>query len=141
MGLGTSLFLIALGAILDFAVDATLPGFSIHAVGLILMLVGAIGAVLSLFYWNEWGGFHRRTVYHQSTVHQPVVQRTAYESTPVVSQPVVSQPVVSQPVVSQPVVSQPVVAQPVVGQVQRPVYREEVAPVAGQRRVVEEEIS
>jgi hypothetical protein len=124
MGLGTSLFLIALGAILDFAVDATVPGFSIHAVGLILMLVGAVGAVLSLFYWNEWGGFHGRgrTVYHQSSVHQPVVQRTAYESTPVVAQPVVSQPVVTQPVVAQPVAGQPVVSQV-------------------QRRVVEEEIS
>lgn len=131
MGLGTSLFLIALGAILDFAVDVTLPGLSIHAVGMILMLVGVVGAVLSLFYWDAWGGFHGRTVYRQTSVSQPVTQRVYQE--PVVSQPVVSQPVVAQPAVVQPVVSQPAV--------QRTVYGDGVAaPQPVERRVVREEI-
>lgn len=67
MGLRTSLFLIAVGAILDFAVSVTTvgwgPGFNIHTVGVILMVVGLLGALLSLVFWGSWGGFHRSTVY------------------------------------------------------------------------------
>jgi hypothetical protein len=63
MGVGTSIFLIALGAVLDFAVSVDTPGFNINTIGLILMVVGAIGLVVSLFFWNSWGGFgSRRTV-------------------------------------------------------------------------------
>lgn len=50
MPLGTSIFLIAVGAILRYAVTATASGVSIHTVGLILMIVGAVGLVISLFY-------------------------------------------------------------------------------------------
>jgi hypothetical protein len=60
MGLGTSLFLIAVGAILDFAVSVDTQGFNIHTIGVILMVVGAIGVVLSLIFWSSWGGFNRR---------------------------------------------------------------------------------
>ena len=49
MGIGTSLFLIAVGAILYFAVNASVSGISIATVGLILMIVGVIGLVISLF--------------------------------------------------------------------------------------------
>jgi hypothetical protein len=49
VGTGTSLVLIAVGAILAFAVDATVSGIEIHTVGIILMVVGAIGLVISLF--------------------------------------------------------------------------------------------
>ena len=49
MEIGTSLFLIAVGAILNFAVTATVSGVKIATVGLILMIVGAIGLVISLF--------------------------------------------------------------------------------------------
>lgn len=56
MGLGTSLFLIAVGAILDFAVTVTTKGFNINKIGLILMIVGIIGLVLSLIFWRSWGG-------------------------------------------------------------------------------------
>jgi hypothetical protein len=64
MGLGTSLFLIAVGAILSFAVSVQTQGFDLHTIGLILMVVGAIGAVISLIFWSSWGGFHssRETV-------------------------------------------------------------------------------
>jgi hypothetical protein len=59
MGIGTSLFLIAVGAILDFAVNVSnTQGFNIHTIGVILMVVGAIGVVLSLVFWSSWGGFH-----------------------------------------------------------------------------------
>ena len=56
MGLGTSLFLIALGAILDFAVHVSANGFNINTIGLILMIVGALGLVLSMVFWGSWGG-------------------------------------------------------------------------------------
>ena len=48
MGIGTSIFLIALGAILKFAVTASVSGIELATVGVILMIVGAIGLVLSL---------------------------------------------------------------------------------------------
>ena len=48
MRLGSSLFLIAVGAILYFAVTATLVGIDIQTVGLILMVIGVIGFVLTL---------------------------------------------------------------------------------------------
>lgn len=57
MGIGVSLILIAAGAILTWAVDATVSGVNIHAVGVILMVVGIIGLVLSLVFWSSWGGF------------------------------------------------------------------------------------
>ena len=48
MGIGTSIFLIAVGAILRYAVDVTVEGVEIDTVGLILIVVGAIGLVISL---------------------------------------------------------------------------------------------
>ncbi len=61
MGLGTSLVLLAIGAILDFAVQVNTPGFNVHTVGVVLMVVGVLGIVLSLVFWNSWGGFGNRT--------------------------------------------------------------------------------
>jgi len=48
MGIGTSIFLIAVGAILRYAVNVTVQGVEIDTVGLILMVVGIIGLVISL---------------------------------------------------------------------------------------------
>ena len=62
MGLGTSLFLIAVGAILAFAVSVEADGFDINTIGMILMIVGILGAILSAIYWNSWGGFRGRRV-------------------------------------------------------------------------------
>ena len=49
MTLGSSLFLIAVGAILYFAVDATISGLEISTVGIILIVVGIVGLLISLF--------------------------------------------------------------------------------------------
>jgi hypothetical protein len=49
MSLGASLFLIAVGAILHFAVTATLAGIDIQVVGTILMIVGVVGFAISLW--------------------------------------------------------------------------------------------
>jgi hypothetical protein len=54
VGIGTSLFLIAVGAILYFAVNASISGLSIATVGLILMIVGVIGLLISLFFLSSW---------------------------------------------------------------------------------------
>ena len=70
METGTSLFLIALGAILYFAVDATISGLEITTIGLILMIVGVIGLLISLFMLSS----RRRTVVHE----RPVVREREY---------------------------------------------------------------
>ena len=54
MPLGTSIFLIAVGAILRYAVTASVSGIDIATVGLILMIVGVVGLVLSLLYMFAW---------------------------------------------------------------------------------------
>jgi hypothetical protein len=54
VGIGTSLFLIAVGAILYFAVNASISGLSIATIGLILMIVGVIGLLISLFFLSSW---------------------------------------------------------------------------------------
>ena len=67
MGLGVSLLLIALGAILTWAVETEVSGLDIKVVGVILMIVGAVGFVVSLVFWSSWGGpgyvARRRTTY------------------------------------------------------------------------------
>jgi len=52
MGIGVSIFLIALGAILTFAVHATLSGVSIQTIGVILMIAGALGLIVTLLVWG-----------------------------------------------------------------------------------------
>ena len=67
MGLGVSIFLIAVGAILAFAVNAEVSGLEVTTIGWILLIVGIIGAVLSMIFWSSWGGpggyRSRRTTY------------------------------------------------------------------------------
>ncbi len=63
MGLGVGLILIAVGAILTWAVDVTVTGVNVHAVGVILLIVGFAGAILSMIFWSSWAGpgyFSRR---------------------------------------------------------------------------------
>ncbi len=62
MGIGTSLFLIALGAILRFAVHVSTRGFNLHTVGLILMVIGVIGLLISLVWMAIWADRRRRVV-------------------------------------------------------------------------------
>lgn len=50
MATGTSIFLIALGAILTFAVDASVSGLDLQTVGVILMIAGVIGVIVSLIW-------------------------------------------------------------------------------------------
>jgi hypothetical protein len=57
MGMGVSLLLVAAGAILVWAVNATVSGVELTTIGWILLIVGAVGALLSLIFWSSWGGF------------------------------------------------------------------------------------
>ena len=57
MGIGVSLILIAVGAVLAFAVDVSTSGFNLNTIGYILLIVGALGVLISLMFWSTWGGF------------------------------------------------------------------------------------
>ena len=57
MGIGVSIFLLAVGAILTFALNAEVSGINLDTVGIILMIVGVIGLVMSAMFWSTWGGF------------------------------------------------------------------------------------
>ncbi|HYH50504.1 MAG TPA: DUF6458 family protein [Acidimicrobiia bacterium] len=59
MGIGLSLFLLAAGAILTFAVDVTTEGFDLDTIGVILMVVGGLGLLLFLTVWGSWGADRR----------------------------------------------------------------------------------
>jgi hypothetical protein len=68
MGISTSLLLSAVGAILLWAVNVTASGINVHMIGAILLVVGIIGFVLSLFFWSTWGGFGRADRVAETTV-------------------------------------------------------------------------
>ncbi len=57
MGISLSILLVAIGAILTWAVSAEVTGVDIQAVGVILLVVGLLGFVVSLVFWSSWGGF------------------------------------------------------------------------------------
>jgi hypothetical protein len=50
MTIGTSLFLIAVGAILKYAVTTNVEGINLHTAGLVLMIVGGVGLVLGVYF-------------------------------------------------------------------------------------------
>lgn len=62
VALGTALFLIAVGAVLRFAINASTHGVNIHTIGVILMIVGGVGLIISLFWMTVWADRRRRTV-------------------------------------------------------------------------------
>jgi hypothetical protein len=89
MGLVVSMVMITIGAVMRFAVSATAEGIDVHMVGVILMLVGILGAVLSIAFWASWGGFNniggRRTTVVTSapvvTAAPTTVERTVVRQT------------------------------------------------------------
>ena len=62
MSIGASIFLLVVGAILTFAVNVTTEGFNINTVGIILMVAGVIGLLLSLLFWSSFSPYRRRRV-------------------------------------------------------------------------------
>jgi hypothetical protein len=67
MGIGGSIFLLALGAILAFAVNADISGIDITIVGYVLMLAGLVGIIVTIWFWNS----RRRTVVEEA---RPVIR-------------------------------------------------------------------
>lgn len=65
MGIGISLVLIAIGAILAYAVEVEVQGINLTTVGVILMIVGGIGAVLSLLFWSAFGAARTQRRIHR----------------------------------------------------------------------------
>jgi hypothetical protein len=56
VGIGVSILLIAVGAILIWGVTGEVSGFDVDAIGVILLVVGALGLLLSMIFWSSWGG-------------------------------------------------------------------------------------
>ena len=76
MGIGVSVFLIAVGAILTFAIDAEVAGINIDVIGIILMIAGALGLLWTLLIWgprqrNSTVVDERRPVEHRVYDDQP----------------------------------------------------------------------
>jgi hypothetical protein len=75
VGIGGSIFLIAVGAILAFAVKASLGFISIQVVGWVLMAAGVVGLILTLWFWNS----RRRTVVTSRQVPLPEQRQRVVE--------------------------------------------------------------
>jgi len=60
VGIGVSVFLLAVGAIMTFALNVTAQGIDLDTVGIILMVVGAVGLLLSLLFWSSVAPFGSR---------------------------------------------------------------------------------
>jgi hypothetical protein len=70
MRIGSSLFLIAVGAVLRFAVTVSSSAVNLHTVGVILMIVGAIGLLFSLLWLGVWSDRDERTVRRHTYVER-----------------------------------------------------------------------
>ena len=79
---GVSLFLVAAGAILAWAVRVTVPGVDMHMIGIILIVVGAIGALSSLVFWSGPLSRRRSTVVREDPVvgRQAVIEDDRYSA-------------------------------------------------------------
>lgn len=86
MGISVSILLIAVGAILTWGVTAEAEGLDVNAIGVILMIVGVLGLVLSMMFWSSWGGFRRRTAYVDGGVPAPPAAPAAPRRTTVVEE-------------------------------------------------------
>jgi hypothetical protein len=63
MGIGVGLLLIAIGAVLAFAVTAHVNGVDVVTVGWILMAVGLVGVVLDMMWWHSWNAWRGGPAY------------------------------------------------------------------------------
>jgi hypothetical protein len=70
MGLGASIIIFAIGAILTFGVTVDAQGIDLDAIGVILMIVGIVGALLSALFLSSWAPY-RTAVFRERTVADP----------------------------------------------------------------------
>jgi hypothetical protein len=71
LGISTSIVVFAVGAIMRFAVTVQSSNFNVHAIGVILMVVGAVGFVISLVFWSSWGGVGGGRSRYRAVIRQP----------------------------------------------------------------------
>ncbi len=80
MGIGTSIFLIAVGAILRYAVTTNVEGVDLDIVGLILMIAGVVGLIVTTFWMTMWADRRRGAVVgERAVVREPVREREVVE--------------------------------------------------------------
>ena len=72
MGIGTSIFMIAVGAILYFAVNVDISGLELSTIGLILMILGIVGLVISFFMMSQ--ASRRGVVTDRPVAREPVAR-------------------------------------------------------------------
>jgi hypothetical protein len=74
LSVGISIVLLAVGAVLTFAVEVTTSGFNLHSVGIILMVAGGLGLVLSLLLWSSLSPDRRGadTVVEERTIQRDI---------------------------------------------------------------------
>jgi uncharacterized protein DUF6458 len=77
--IGTSIFLIAAGAILRYAVTADVEGINLDTAGLILMIVGVIGLLFSLLWMTIWADRRRDRVVGDRVVAEPAARERVVE--------------------------------------------------------------
>ncbi|MGE0600034.1 MAG: DUF6458 family protein [Dehalococcoidia bacterium] len=71
MGIGISIFFIAVGAVLTWGVTDTTPGIDVAAVGVILMLVGLVGLALTLAFWSSFSPFPHGSPFRRNYASGP----------------------------------------------------------------------
>jgi hypothetical protein len=59
MGIAASIVVIAVGAILTFALEREAEGINLDTVGIIMMILGGFGLVVSILFWSSWGPYRR----------------------------------------------------------------------------------
>ncbi len=108
MGIGVSIFLLASGAILSFGVEEQPSGVNLDTIGIILMLIGGLGLLLSLLLfddWRPWGrdrvAYDDRRVYDTDRVtYERALPEEVVESEPLPRRPVGTEPLVRRRVTS-----------------------------------------
>ena len=68
MGIGVSLLLIAVGAILAWGVTGHVNGLDVQTIGIIVLVIGLFGLILTFIFWQSWWGpgYWRRSTYQQN---------------------------------------------------------------------------
>jgi hypothetical protein len=75
MSIGVGIFLMVLGAILAFAVEATTPGINVNTLGIILLVTGLVAVLYSLLFWSSLSPWGRRRI----VARRPVVEERPVE--------------------------------------------------------------
>jgi hypothetical protein len=98
VGIAFGLVLVAAGAILTWAVNATVSGLDINAVGVILLILGIVLVVLDMLWWQSWqAGPWRRATYVDTVAATPVAPVAPAGRRVVVEEDEVAPPAVPPP--------------------------------------------